>query len=141
MREGDYIYLLAPPEKAQALDRFFVDMPPPATPDPRDLGDFVLSGDATLGELADIYDLTIEAAEAQATLSSYFADELDRLPRLGDVLFVGPIALVAHTITEDRVTMVGLRLTEDDPLVPAPVLRVMQGPRRALRWLRKRIGF
>ena len=27
---GDYIYLLAPPEKAAALDRFFVNMPPPA---------------------------------------------------------------------------------------------------------------
>ena len=25
VREGDYIYLLAPPEKAQALDRFFVE--------------------------------------------------------------------------------------------------------------------
>src|SRR5712672_165552 len=28
LRQGDYIYLLAPPEKAQALDRFFMDMPP-----------------------------------------------------------------------------------------------------------------
>ena len=35
VREGDYVYLLAPPEKAQALDRFFVKMPPPASPDPR----------------------------------------------------------------------------------------------------------
>ena len=35
LREGDYVYLLAPPEKAQALDRFFVDMPPPRAPDPR----------------------------------------------------------------------------------------------------------
>ena len=32
VRQGDYVYLLAPPEKAQALDRFFVDMPPPARP-------------------------------------------------------------------------------------------------------------
>src|SRR5215216_1090851 len=31
---GDYIYLLAPPEKAEALDRFFVDMPPSSAPDP-----------------------------------------------------------------------------------------------------------
>ena len=45
VREGDYLYLLAPPEKAQALDRFFVDMPPPAAPDPRLLGDFFVSGD------------------------------------------------------------------------------------------------
>ena len=42
---GDYIYLLAPPEKAEALDRFFVDMPPSAAPDPHLLGDFVVSGE------------------------------------------------------------------------------------------------
>ena len=45
VREGDYVYLLAPPEKAQALDRFFVNMPPPAAPDPRLLGDFFVPGD------------------------------------------------------------------------------------------------
>src|SRR6516162_6015707 len=49
VRPGDYVYVLAPPEKAQALDRFFVDMPPPAAPDPRLLGDFFVSGDVTLG--------------------------------------------------------------------------------------------
>lgn len=141
VREGDYIYLLAPPEKAQALDRFFVDMPPPASPDPRELGDFFLTGDATLGALAEIYDLQVDEEEAQIALSAYFAEELDRNPRQGDVLFVGPIALVAHTIDEDRVTMVGLRLTEDEPLVPAPLLRAVQWPRQALRWLRKRTGF
>ena len=59
VRQGDYVYLLAPPEKAQALDRFFVDMPPPAAPDPRLLGDFFVSGDATLGALAEIYGLSI----------------------------------------------------------------------------------
>ena len=61
MREGDYVYLLAPPEKAQALDRFFVNMPPPAAPDPRLLGDFFVPGDATLGALADIYGLQVAA--------------------------------------------------------------------------------
>src|SRR6266536_350901 len=57
VRAGDYVYVLAPPEKAQALDRFFVDMPPPSAPDPRLLGDFFVSGDVTLGALADIYGL------------------------------------------------------------------------------------
>src|SRR5262249_29626484 len=28
VREGDHVYFLAPPERAHALDRFFVDMPP-----------------------------------------------------------------------------------------------------------------
>ena len=42
---GDYIYLLAPPEKAEALDRFFVDMAPSSAPDPHLLGDFTVSGE------------------------------------------------------------------------------------------------
>ena len=67
VREGDYLYLLAPPEKAEALDRFFVDMPPPAAPDPRLLGDFFVSGDVTLGALAEIYGLSV--ADDNAALS------------------------------------------------------------------------
>src|SRR5207245_7332031 len=67
VRQGDYVYLLAPPEKAQALDRFFVDMPPPTAPDPHLLGDFFVSGDHTLGELAEIYGLTVAPEETATT--------------------------------------------------------------------------
>src|SRR5581483_3856536 len=51
---GDYIYLLAPPERAEALDRFFVDMQPSTAPDPHLLGDFMVSAEHTLGEVAEI---------------------------------------------------------------------------------------
>ena len=78
LREGDYVYLLAPPEKAQALDRFFVDMPPPREPDPRLLGDFFVPGTAALGALADIYGLQVAAAHAEVTLADYFAEQLGR---------------------------------------------------------------
>src|SRR5262249_46606328 len=56
---GDYIYLLAPPEKAEALDRFFVDMPPVAAPDPHLLGDFTVSGEITLADLASVYGIKV----------------------------------------------------------------------------------
>ncbi len=67
LHEGDYLYLLAPPERAQALDRFFVEMPPPAAPDPRLLGDFFVAGTATLGALADIYGLQVAAAHTEVS--------------------------------------------------------------------------
>jgi cell volume regulation protein A len=114
IRAGDYLYLLAPPEKAQALDRFFVDMPPPAAPDPLLLGDFFVSGDVTLGELAEIYGLSIAPAAAEISLADHFADEVKRRPKQGDIVPLGPIALLAHRITDGRVTSVGLRLPEDD---------------------------
>jgi cell volume regulation protein A len=114
VRQGDYVYLLAPPEKAQALDRFFVDMPPPAAPDPRLLGDFFVSGDVTLGALAEIYGLTIAADAAGMTLATYVNEELKRAPKQGDVVPLGPIALVAQRVTDGRASTVGLRLAEED---------------------------
>jgi cell volume regulation protein A len=114
VRQGDYVYLLAPPEKAQALDRFFVRMPPPAAPDPRLLGDFFVSGDATLGALAEIYGLTVAPEAASITLAAYMAEELRHTPRPGDVVPLGPIALVAHRVTAGRVSTVGLRLADED---------------------------
>jgi cell volume regulation protein A len=114
VRQGDYVYLLAPPERAQALDRFFVDMPPPAAPDPRLLGDFFVSGDVTLGALADIYGLSIAPEDAEISLARYFADESKRRPKQGDIVQLGPIALVAHRVADGRVSSVGLRLAEDD---------------------------
>jgi len=114
VRAGDYVYVLAPPEKAQALDRFFVDMPPPTAPDPRLLGDFFVSGDVTLGALADIYGLSIAPQDADMTLADHFADEIKRRPKQGDVVPLGPIALVAHRVANGRLASVGLRLAEDE---------------------------
>ncbi len=118
VREGDYVYLLAPPEKAQALDRFFVDMPPPARPDPRLLGDFFVPGTATLGSLAEIYGLQVAPERASLTLAEHFTQELQRPPKAGDVIDWGPVALVAQKITKGQVATVGLRLAEPDPAQP-----------------------
>jgi cell volume regulation protein A len=112
VREGDYVYLLAPPEKAQALDRFFVNMPPPARPDPALLGDFFVSGEHTLGELAQIYGLSIAPDETATSLADFFAARFKQ-PKQGDTLPLGAIALVAHRVTDGRVTSIGLRLAED----------------------------
>jgi cell volume regulation protein A len=114
VREGDYIYLLAPPEKAQALDRFFVRMPPPALPDPRLLGDFFVPGTATLGALAEIYGLQVAADHTDVTLADYFSEQLRRRPRIGDIVALGPIALLAHKVDGGTVTTVGLRLAEPE---------------------------
>jgi cell volume regulation protein A len=113
-RDGDYVYLLAPPEKAQALDRFFVDMPPPARPDPRLLGDFFVGGDVSLAALAEIYGLQIAPEHAEKSLADYFAEERRRPIKQDDILLLGPIALLAHQVENGRVKTVGLRLAEPD---------------------------
>ena len=136
VRPGDYVYLLAPPEKAQALDRFFVDMPPPAAPDPHLLGDFFVSGDVTLGALADIYGLSIAPDAAEISLADHIAEGVKRRPKQGDIVPLGPIALLAHQVSKGHVTSVGLRLPEDDE----PPATVAAKLKKAARDLWKRFG-
>ncbi|MGA7939958.1 transporter associated domain-containing protein, partial [Bradyrhizobium sp.] len=119
VRPGDYIYLLAPPEKAEALDRFFVDMPPGAAPDPHLLGDFTVSGEHTLGELTEVYGVKIDADQAGLTLADYFDIHLDHAPKEGATLDLDAIVLVARSISGGRVNVIGLRLPEDPEEVPA----------------------
>ena len=130
---GDYIYLLAPPEKAEALDRFFVTMPPVAAPDPHLLGDFVVSGDITLGNLAEIYGVSIGADKAQLTLADYFDITLDHAPRVNDTMPIGEIVLVARAISGGRVNVVGLRLPEDEDEPAPPPTRSVRVKRRLKR--------
>jgi len=119
VRPGDYIYLLAPPEKAEALDRFFVDMPPSSAPDPHLLGDFTVAGEHTLGELAEVYGVKIGADQATLTLADYFDIHLDHAPKEGATLDLDPIVLVARNISGGRVNIIGLRLPEDPEEAPA----------------------
>jgi potassium/hydrogen antiporter len=142
VRPGDYVYLLAPPEKAQALDRFFVDMPPPARPDPRLLGDFFVTGEHTLGELAEIYGLQIADEEKDLTLADHFARRIKRTPKQGDTLPLGEIALVVHQVVEGRVVSIGLRLAElgADDVPPTPLGRLQQVWRQVWRRLRAWLG-
>jgi cell volume regulation protein A len=125
---GDYIYLLAPPEKAEALDRFFVDMPPSTAPDPHLLGDFMVSGEITLGDLAAIYGIAVDPAQASLTLADYFDIHLDHAPTVGAALPIDSIDLVARSLGGGRVNVVGLRLPEDEEpaapkLTPAAAFR------------------
>ena len=132
VREGDYVYFLAPPEKAQMLDRFFVDMPPPSAPDPRLVEDFFVSADVTLGALAEIYGLVVAPEDAVVTLADHFAAWLGRPPKQGEILPLGPIVLVAHTLVDGRVTQVGLQLAEPEP--DSWFGRLKAAVRRMLSW-------
>src|SRR5258707_1014349 len=117
---GDYIYLLAPPEKAEALDRFFVDMPPSSAPDPHLLGDFTVSGEVTLGDIAAAYGTTVDTEQAKLTLADYFDIHLDHAPKEGATLALDSIVLVARSIGGGRVNIVGLRLPEEEEASEPP---------------------
>ncbi|HEY3793562.1 MAG TPA: transporter associated domain-containing protein, partial [Bradyrhizobium sp.] len=123
VKAGDYLYLLAPPEKAEALDRFFVDMPPSSAPDPHLLGDFTVAGEVTLGDVAAAYGVTADPDASKLTLADYFDVHLDHAPKEGATLALDSIVLVARSISGGRVNVVGLRLPEEEEQ-PAPLTRM-----------------
>jgi cell volume regulation protein A len=138
INEGDYVYFLTPPQKAPGLDRLFADAPPAAA-DATLIEDFFLPGDTSLGALAEIYGLAIPSEKASASLSECFAEHFKRPPRTGDVLRFNPVALVAHTVEDRKVTTVGLQLAEPEPVARAPWQQVGGKLGRGWRQLRVRL--
>jgi cell volume regulation protein A len=142
VRAGDHVYFLAPPDRVQALDRFFAERSTQASPDAALVEDFFVPGDVTLGALAEIYGLTIPPEDAGTVLADYFAAYfIKHPPRPNDAIPLGPVKLVAHTVTDDRVVTVGLQLAEPER-VPRTiwdkiVIRGRRGARRLLARLRR----
>jgi len=106
--------------------------------------DFFLPGETTLGALAEIYGLPIAPEDAQTPLADYFALYfIKHAPRPNDAIPLGPVKLVAHTVTNDRVVMVGLQLADPEPVPRTLADKVRVRGRRALRrtwaWLKSRV--
>jgi potassium/hydrogen antiporter len=144
VREGDHVYFLAPPDRVQALDRFFAERPLQALADANLVEDFFVPGETTLGALAEIYGLPIAPEDAQTPLADYFALYfIKHAPRPNDAIPLGPVKLVAHTVTNDRVVMVGLQLADPEPVPRTLADKVRVRGRRALRrtwaWLKSRV--
>ena len=64
-------------------------------------------------------------------------------PRPNDAIPLGPVKLVAHTVTNDRVVMVGLQLADPEPVPRTLLDKVRVRGRRVLRrtwaWLKSRV--
>jgi cell volume regulation protein A len=97
-------------------------MLPSSAPDPHLLGDFVVSGEITLGDLAAAYGVTVDAEQSKLTLADYFDVNLDHAPKAGATLALDSIVLVARHLSGGRVNVVGLRLPEEEE-EPAPLTR------------------
>jgi cell volume regulation protein A len=79
-----------------------------------------VSGEHTLGELAEIYGVAVGEDQARLTLSDYFDIHLDYAPKEGAELVLDPIVLVARSISGGRVSVIGLRLPEEEDVAVPP---------------------
>jgi NhaP-type Na+/H+ and K+/H+ antiporter len=58
--------------------------------------------------------LQVAADHTDVSLADFFTENLNRPARTGDIVQLGPIALLAHRVDSGRVTTVGLRLAEPE---------------------------
>jgi cell volume regulation protein A len=139
VRDGDHVYFLAPPDRVQALDRFFAERVQ-AQPDAALVEDFFVPAETTLGALAEIYGLTVAPEDAATPLADYFAAYfVSHPPRVNDSIPLGPVKLVAHTVTDGRVVTVGLQLAEPEPQPRTVWEKLWIRARRILRRLWARV--
>jgi cell volume regulation protein A len=104
-------------------------MAPSAEPDPHLLGDFMVSGEHTLCELAEIYGVKVDDDQKKLTLADYFDIHLDYAPKEGAELALDSIVLIARSLGGGRVNVIGLRLPEEGDEA-APLTRMQRVKRR-----------
>jgi len=111
LRAGDYVYLLASPRSLPRLSQLFDPHVEPDCLDARRyFGDFVLNGEAVVGDLAAVYGFEVPPGAAQKSLAQLLDDEFHGRVVVGDRLPLGRAELVVREIASDRVTRVGLRV-------------------------------
>ncbi|SFR66196.1 potassium/proton antiporter, CPA1 family [Marinobacter daqiaonensis] len=75
-------------------------------------GDFVLNGDALLGDVEQVYGIEFDELPPELSLAECFAKRTKGHPVVGDKVKLGPVVLVARATEADRVTKVGLKMTD-----------------------------
>jgi cell volume regulation protein A len=107
----DYVYFLAEPKDVPFLNRLF---DPHRAPDRLEehayFGDFVLNGDAVLGDVAAVYGIEVPAEHLGRTLSEYLNQRAHGRVVVGDRAPLGEAELVVREVQDNRVTRVGLKL-------------------------------
>lgn len=73
-------------------------------------GDFVLNGDALLGDVEQVYGIEFDELPPELSLAECFARRTKGHPVVGDTVVLGPVTLVARATEADRVTKVGLKM-------------------------------
>lgn len=73
-------------------------------------GEFTLSPDANLGELAKAYGFSIDPVDATSTIANYLHSRFHGRPVLGDSVAFNQVEFTVRTISNRRITAIGIRL-------------------------------
>jgi cell volume regulation protein A len=76
-------------------------------------GDFTLSGESLLGDIAALYGVSVSEADATMSLHQYISRATQELPVVGDRVAVERLDLVVKAMEGDTITQVGLAFRQD----------------------------
>ena len=108
---GDVIAIFATPAVVPELGRALSGRHTPTYLAERAFfGDFVLNGDALLGDVEQVYGIEFDELPPELSLAECFARRTKGHPVIGDKVVLGPVTLVARATRADRVTKVGLKM-------------------------------
>ncbi len=108
---GDVIAIFATPGVVPELGRALSGRHTPTYLAERAFfGDFVLNGDALLGDVEQVYGIEFDELPPELSLAECFARRTKGHPVIGDKVVLGPVILVARATDADRVTKVGLKM-------------------------------
>lgn len=111
LQPGDWLAVAGSARAAADIGKLLTAAETPERLVPRlFFGDFTLDGDALLGDLEQVYGLTIETEQKDLTLSEAIAQRHHGHPVVGDSVTLGPMQLVVMAVEGDKVTRVGMKL-------------------------------
>lgn len=115
LQPGDLVYLFVPPEYVDLLDRLFSKTQSPGVDDQAFFGQFRVSPEGRLGDLATAYDLPLPAhAHADMSIAEFMHKELGTHPVVGDRVALGSVDLVVRRVFQgSTLTELGLALHQD----------------------------
>ena len=111
LEPGDFACFIARPASVDQLSTLFdPHVVPSHLTDQRYYGEFTLNGDATLGEVANAYAITVPPDACEMTLHAYLSRAFHNRAVVGDVVLIGSAQLVVREIEDGVIRRVGLRL-------------------------------
>ena len=118
---GDRIYVITTPDYVGLLDKLFGG-PAPGADDPALYGEFAVSPDTKLADLARAYPLTVAAGDQTLTIGELLRRELAGDIEPGDRLALGAVDVVVRRVSEtNAIEEIGIALehmAEARPRIP-----------------------
>lgn len=106
---NDYVLVIAPSEQMATLDRFFAAGIRSGRSAPEEmLGEFVLDGNAELGQVAVLYEFRAPVVLRHMPVGRFIRLALSGAPTPGRRLHVGGVDLIVRAVEHGKVVRVGL---------------------------------